>query len=288
MQKLKQAVNSILSAKLFSTSRFAKNPHIFPSREGCRGLLFIKPEFFAKLDRLTATLILVSIIISLNTAFAQKLEFDIGYDLYKKGLYNKAIDAYTEAIAKAPKKAIYYLYRGNARSQLDDEKGAHYDYTKAIELDSQYANAYFYRGSTRINMDNYEGAIEDFNKTIELDPGQTNAYFSRGKAKAHLGDYEGAIKDYSKTIEMNNRKRAAYFERAATYKQLGKWELALRDYDHILNNFPNRKAFADRGLVKIELGDINEACSDFKNAHDLGNIKANQYLNKYCKKSDNH
>jgi tetratricopeptide (TPR) repeat protein len=94
--------------------------------------------------------------------------FEKGWEYYQNKEYDKAIKAYTNAIALAPNYALVYRGRGLAY----DEKGQ------------------------------YDRVIEDSNKTIALDPNHAGDYYNRGNAYEMLGNIEMAIADYRKACDL--------------------------------------------------------------------------------------
>jgi len=74
-------------------------------------------------------------------------------------------------------------------------------------------------------------------------------YFNSGNAKHDLNDYKGAIQDYNKAIELK----------------------------------PNyAKAYYGRGIVKILLGQNDNARLDLSKAGELGFAEAYKAIEKYC------
>ena len=57
---------------------------------------------------------------------------------------------------------------------------------------AQTAEEYFYRENAKSDLNDYRGAILDFTKAIELNPKYEIAYYNRGIAKLQLGDKEGS------------------------------------------------------------------------------------------------
>src|SRR3990167_3473971 len=70
-------------------------------------------------------------------------------------------------------------------------------YTNAIALDPNYAVAYKCRGSAYWCKCQYDRAIEDYNNVIQIRP-VARAYKDRGAAYNSKGQYDRAIEDYNK------------------------------------------------------------------------------------------
>ena len=77
-----------------------------------------------------------------------------------------------------------------------------------------------------------------------------NDYINSGDNKGELKDYKGAIEDYTKAIELNSKDGMGYSFRA--------W-------------------------CKLQLGDKQGACLDWRKASELGYSDANYFLNQDCK-----
>ena len=77
-------------------------------------------------------------------------------------------------------------------------------FTKAIALKPDYAYAYTNRGFAYYNNGQYDRAIEDYDKAIALDPNDAEAYNNRGVAYAVKGNKDRAISDYKKACDMGN------------------------------------------------------------------------------------
>ena len=114
----------------------------------------------------------------------------------------------------------------------------------------QTAEEYFKNGFSKYNLKDYSGAIVDYNNAIRLNPNYADAYHNRGISKANIDDYAGAIIDYNKVIQLNP------------------------NYADVYHN---------RGISKYLLHDLNGACLDWKKAGELGQAKAYEKINKYCK-----
>jgi tetratricopeptide (TPR) repeat protein len=88
--------------------------------------------------------------------------------------YDRAIEAYNNAIELNPKFAGPYIDRGVAYHYLNNITKEIADYSKAIELDPS-AQAYNNRGTVYFDLRDYAKAIEDYRIALKLDPNYSSA-----------------------------------------------------------------------------------------------------------------
>ncbi|MFZ3122803.1 MAG: tetratricopeptide repeat protein [Thermodesulfovibrionales bacterium] len=164
--------------------------------------------------------------------------FDRGYEYGLNKEYDKAIEAFTSAIALNPNDFKAYDKRGLA---------------------------YTLKGQ-------YDRAIEDFNRVIALNPNNADAYGSRGLVYVYKGQHDRAIEDFNKAITLNPNDANAYFGRGATYDSKGQYDRAIEDYNRAISINPNdAKAYAGRGVAYYYgKGQYGRAISDFQKACDMG------------------
>ena len=180
--------------------------------------------------------------------------------------YRAAIEDFDKAIGIHPKFPSYaergavkvVLGKSKTKQGRPTEAQQYYhaaieDFDKAILYDRYDTYGYIIRGYTKIcladfeadkgNMEDarslYESAITDTDteSAIQLDTENPYAYHTLGVAKAKLDDYVGAVDDFNKTVSL-------------------KPDFA--------------KAYHNRAIVKLLLGEKREAKADFKKAEELG------------------
>ena len=102
-------------------------------------------------------------------------------------------------------------YRANGdRATEDLVKADEYEraiqaYSEAIRLDPKYIPGYFNRANVYSKLEQYERAIEDYTETINLDPKLYEACFHRGLSYQKLGKQELANHDFAKAKELKEK-----------------------------------------------------------------------------------
>ena len=210
-------------------------------------------------------------------------------DWFKKGYqyaldkeYDKAIEAFTSAIALDPNDAVAYNNRGVVYGR---DKGQYdraiEDYNKAIQLDPNLASAYNSRGYAYNNKGQHDRAIEDYNKAIQLDPNLAAAYNNRGNAYGSKGQHDRAIEDFNKAIALDPNDAAAYNNRGVAYKSKGQHDRAIEDFNKAIQLDPNDAvAYNNRGVVYDDKGQYDRAIEDYNKAIQLDPNYARAYISR--------
>lgn len=121
-----------------------------------------------------------------------------GLDLYKKGIYNSALNYFKKAVAIDSSFITGYYNMGLCNLYLEKYEDMLECYGKVILMDPKDTDAYFYSAYARYELLDYQGAIDDYNSYIKLDATDYNAFRNRGLAKLGLYDTIGACMDWDK------------------------------------------------------------------------------------------
>jgi len=204
----------------------------------------------------------------------EKAKAESAYFYFNRGVkkveerdYYGAISDFNKAIEINPNDAVFYSYRGYTKRRLGDNYGAISEYTKAIEINPNDADSYFNRGNRKYALNDFTGSMFDYNKTIEINPKHERAYLNRGTLKVQLKDYYGAISDFDKIIYINS-KELVYLDEG---NRMAKSKTPIIS-----------SAYANRGLAKVNIGDMKGACFDWKKASSLGDEDAAKWVRNQC------
>ena len=92
------------------------------------------------------------------------------------------------------------------------------------------AQAYFEKGMKLVEADKYPEAIQAFSEVIKIQPNNQYAYLLRGYSYIQLEKYTLAKADLDKTIELDNSIAYAYYFRGFTNYELGNKNNAITDF----------------------------------------------------------
>ena len=230
----------------------------------------------------------------------------------------KMLAAFDNGIALKPDQNVYYYYRGMANAELDEYQAAVADYTKAAEQMTNSAPLFNYRGVSLYYLEEYGKAAEDFKKATALDPEDLQYPENYGNTLGDLERYEEAIAVYNQVLEQDSTRASTYyyrgkasyaleryqkalndFEMASNYyseaalyydymayskEKLGDLKGAIKDFTQSLNLEQDSNIYYRRGLLKLELKEVDDACRDFKSASELNDENGSAALLKHCSK----
>ncbi|MBE9042595.1 tetratricopeptide repeat protein [Oscillatoriales cyanobacterium LEGE 11467] len=141
----------------------------------------------------------------------------------------REIDRATKALEANPNDIEAYIQRAQARSWLEDVRGAKADYDRVVSLATDEVRSYLERASFYAETENYQQAVLDYDRALALDPKDPIVYDLRASARSLSGDVSGAIADYTKVIELDPDDIWAYIYRGSTKLEMEDYSGAIAD-----------------------------------------------------------
>jgi tetratricopeptide (TPR) repeat protein len=176
-----------------------------------------------------------------------------------------------------------YTQKGREFYEKREYMEALLNLNKALEIDPNYSQAYYVRGNIKDAFEDRHGAMKDYNVALEKNPKFSDVFFARGNVKMKLQDYYGAIADYTSAININENYIEAYFQRGKAKHFLQAYEDAINDCTKIIQIHPkNMDAYYMRGILRLDFGDVKNACLDLSKAGELGDLKAYEMIKEKC------
>jgi tetratricopeptide (TPR) repeat protein len=196
------------------------------------------------------------------TALLQEAE-----SLMVKREYKKLLDLAARIVEKSPGNSEGYRYRGNARRNLNDLKGAKDDYAQAIERAPKNERAWNGLAQIKRQEGDLKGAMADINHSLEIDPDYAAGRDSRATIYHELKDYRKSIIDSSRAIELAPGNPLFILRRGLAREELKDFNGAMADFNAVLSKTPNDGfALNGRGNVLTALKRHDEAIQDYSRA----------------------
>ena len=201
---------------------------------------------------------------------AAQVNENLGVGYFDLGQYDKAVDAYTAAIAGAPDMVAAYVNRARAYERLSAPNRAEEDYSKAIELDAKAADAWLGRGVLMLRHGRTDQAIDDFTAAIRAEPDWSAPRFNLGVALLEKGSFDKAAGAFSDVIKRDPQDASAWMNRGRARAGMGDAK-AEADFDHAIELEPEAgSAWFARGKYHDQQGAREAANADFLRAYELG------------------
>ncbi|MDR2474708.1 MAG: tetratricopeptide repeat protein [Bacteroidales bacterium] len=184
--------------------------------------------------------------------------FGFAFCLLVTGSLNGQIN--TDRIMANGKSALYF----------DDYVLAIQYFNQVIKAKPYLAEPYFYRGIAKLNLNDFRGATEDCSLCLERNPFIIKAYECRAIARQQLEQFDEAISDYSKVLEYYPNDKELMHNQAVAYAQKKNYEAAEKVLNEIISRYPDfDKAYLTRGCMLVETGDTVQALKDLDKAIEL-------------------
>ncbi len=206
--------------------------------------------------------------------------FLLGIIYYQSKEYDKAIEAYEEAVKINPKDDSAYNNMGSAYANKKEYDKAIEAYKKAIEINPKYDSAYYNMGIAYDDKKEYDKAIDAFEKAIEINPKYADAYNNMGNAYYNKKEYDKAIEVYKKAIEINPKYADAYYNMGITYSNKKEYDKAIEVYKKAIEINPKyADAYYNMGIAYRHKKEYDKAIEAYKKAIEINPKYAKAYTN---------
>ena len=156
-------------------------------------------------------------------------------------------------------------------------------FTAAIKRDPRRVEAYIGRGLARHALGQYQAAIEDYATALRLKPDSEEAFLYRGRAYRALRQGDRAIADFTAATRANPASGKGFLERADAYQMFypNRPRTALNDIEEAIRREPKNALYYNRrGALHYETNNFGAAMSDFNHAISLKRDFAAAYCNR--------
>jgi tetratricopeptide (TPR) repeat protein len=192
----------------------------------------------------------------------------LGAALASRQNYPEAIANLSKAIELAPGSADYRLQRARAYFSAHQAAPGMADLDHALQLAPTNADALILRSEARLSGEDHSGIAADLKVASSALPAESDRrltlaelYESIDALPAAIGELDTWIKSHREDNELGEALNLRCWARALMGQELDK---ALGDCDASLRRLPNAASVLDsRGLVRLRLGDYQNAMSDY-------------------------
>lgn len=220
-----------------------------------------------------------------------------GSQWWRLGKYEKAVDAFDEAIKQNKPENVYLAWYGKGLALSGGGQ-----YQLAIDALEQAINTFpdaktlsdkekenlqaFHSNLLRMQsvayqyLEDYEKALTAINQAITLSSNNPNGYNNKWALLSDLNRYDEALTAINQAIDLAPR-AAWYLNRGFLYYKQQKWDLAESDYNKAIELNPNHaNAYNNRGILYGDLQKWDLAESNYTKAIELNPNDVLAYYNR--------
>lgn len=159
-----------------------------------------------------------------------------GMALASKGDFEKAVEAFSQAIQMKEDVPQLYFFRAGAYQEMGKLQEAIQDYDKVILMEPNDPDLYNRRGWAYQLSGQPEKAIEDYSRSLDLDPYDMEILMERYKLNLAAGKNYFALKDLEQILWLDPESVEAYLDIAFLNFKMGNYYTAWQNVDHALQN----------------------------------------------------
>lgn len=225
-------------------------------------------------------------------------------ELYNKGEYKEAIDAFSVVLEECPDNAELYNNIALCYANLGDYEKAEKNYLRAQELNPKLAQVYinladiyyrkkdmasgiglmttgiceipdnmvlrhylarFYMEDSRLDL-----AIDELEAILEKQPDNYDVYYDLGKVHFELGNYACAIENFENVLDYKDENPWIYYFLGEAYEANDEIDKALSNYlKAIARNDAFSPAYKKAAILFLARGDYDDAVEYFEDYTNL-------------------
>ncbi len=212
------------------------------------------------------------------------LLYNAGITMNRLGRYTDALPYFDRLLTSKPTDANGFFTRAQILLNAKQPVKAVADYRKALELGVKKPRYEVLEGigKAAYNAGMYTEALEALNEAIS-EKDDFNRQYLKGNCLAATGRMNEALAAFSRSIELNPEFAEGYNNRANALASLRRFSEAIPMYNKAIELKPGAADFiCNRGLAKKDSGDLQGACSDWKEAAGRGYATGAALLKQFC------
>ena len=226
-------------------------------------------------------MLLLCVSAAVNAQYDKDVFMFRGRQALAEGRYSDAIGQFNILARLDTTDCWIYFYRGIAKYNLGDIRGAQTDFDSSVKINPVFTNGYHFRAITLSRSGKYDEALGDLDTAMKLRPGLVGLYYSRGVTYFLAQQFDKAVEDFNRYIKKEPKDPSAYLNRGATYLFLSDTTKALSDYNVAisLDRF-DPEGYIRRGRVHALQKNFDDAISDMNKAISLDTTNTFAYFNR--------
>lgn len=200
------------------------------------------------------------------------------------GDYRDALSFYNAAVESNPNSSMAWFNRGQTKQAANDVNGAVADYKEAITRHPEFVAPYIIYGKTLIDLGQLDSALALLRRGQNIDATIPMSALLIGNIYAGMDKYDSAAIWYAREVSRFPDNYDAAINLGVAQARIGQWSSAVEAFTRAVGiNAGNAQGYYYRGLAFKEIGQMSNACSDWNRAASMGDARARQSAEQFCR-----
>lgn len=156
-----------------------------------------------------------------------------------EGSYEKAIDAYDNALKLAPNNPSIFLSKASLELSNKNNTEAKKFVKKALTIKNNYIDAIFFLAQIEKSEGNISEAMKQVEYAGEISPNDATVFFRIGTFRYDNLDYSGSVSAFEKAVVLDPNYLNARYYLGQSYQKVGRKDDALNQYQILKKISPN-------------------------------------------------
>lgn len=188
-----------------------------------------------------------------------KKSFNLGYQLYFKSDFEKAVKEFRKAIELDPTNHEYHFFLAKGYHKQKFSSEAIEELRYSIGINPQYLQAHLLLGDIYFEGENWEEAGKSYLKVIDIDAKNFDAYFKLGQVYIKLKKVDDAITHLIQAKKLNGDEPYVSFYLGQAHLEKEEISLAIGEFDNAIRLQTNNPLFYYwRGNAFFAAGDYRD------------------------------
>jgi len=175
----------------------------------------------------------------------------------RKGEVAEALVFFQKVVAAEPTDFDALIHVGYCESVLGEWEKATQAYENALEIQDDAVIVYLRLGGVYLKQDRWQDAMKVFSEAVELDADDALVFCNLALALGELGRFDEALKAVQKAVDLQPEFAFAHYETGWLYSRLEQWQDAADAFKKAVEIEPEfAKAHFNLGVNCLILGDI--------------------------------
>lgn len=219
-----------------------------------------------KFENIPKSISLLNSAIKLDKSSAELFKVR-GEAYFRNHQYSKALGDLTKALQLKPDSIEILPVRGKVFHQLHKDEDAIRDYTAFLPFSADNPEVLVDRAISRWSLKEYDAAISDLSRALEVRPDYVHAYVTRSAVYQDVNKAKEAERDAIKALTLSPDNHVALNNLGWIEYRAEHFASARAHLDKALRINPGyAEAYASRGDLRFDTGDVKGAISDYEHA----------------------